>query len=98
MSLTEFDQEQYDRNRRREGYLDGEEAGFARGKQDDARNMLVRNYPITDIAEITGLSIEDIRALETEPASLTGRQRVSASQKLAGIADVTFHACTPRTR
>ena len=70
MSLTEFDQEQYDRNRRRDAYLDGEEAGFARGKQESARNMLARNYPITDIAEITGLSIEAIQALETEPVTV----------------------------
>ena len=66
MSLTEFDQEQYDRNRRREGI----DEGFLLGKQEDARNMLARNYPITDIAEITGLSIEDIRALETEPVTV----------------------------
>ena len=70
MSLTEFDQEQYDRNRRREGEEIGFERGERFGKQNDARNMLVRNYPITDIAEITGLSIEDIRALETAPVTV----------------------------
>lgn len=32
-------------------------------KQEDARNMLARNYPLNDIAEITGLSVEDIRVL-----------------------------------
>ena len=62
MSLTEFDQEEYDRILRRDAYLEG--------KEDAARNMLVRNYPITDIAEITGLSIEDIQALETEPVTV----------------------------
>ena len=62
MSLTEFDQEEYDRILRRDAYLEG--------KEDAARNMLARNYPITDIAEITGLSIEDIRALETEPVTV----------------------------
>ena len=65
MSLTEFDQEEYDRNRREEGYLDGRDDGVLIGKQEDARNMLARNYPVTDIAEITGLSVEDIRALAT---------------------------------
>ena len=66
MSLTEFDQEQYDRNRRKEG----EEIGFERGSQNAARNMLARNYPITDIAGITGLTIEDIRALEAAPVTV----------------------------
>ena len=70
MSLTEFDQEQYDRNRRREGYLDGEEAVFARGKQDAARNALALGIPIDQIARITGLAVEDIRALETEPVTV----------------------------
>ena len=66
VSLTEFDQEQYDRNRRKEG----EEIGFERGSQNAARNMLARNYPITDIAGITGLTIEDIRALEAAPVTV----------------------------
>ena len=66
MSLTEFDQEQYDRNRRREGI----DEGFLLGKQDAARNMLARNYPITDIAGITGLTIEDIQALEAAPVTV----------------------------
>ena len=64
MSLTEFDQEQYDRNRRREGI----DEGVLLGKQEDARNMLARNYPLSDISAITGLSIEDIQALKTTPA------------------------------
>ena len=64
MSLTEFDQEEYDRNRRREGW----EEGNLDGKLEDARNMLTRNYPVADIAEITGLPVEDIQALAAEPA------------------------------
>ena len=61
MSLTEFDQEEYDRNRRREGILEG--------KEEDARNMLARNYPVADIAEITGLSLEDVTRLSEELAA-----------------------------
>ena len=67
MSLTEFDQEEYDRNRREEGYEEGKNDGLALGKQEDARNMLARNYPIADIADITGLSVGDIQALAAEP-------------------------------
>ncbi len=56
MSLTEFDQEEYDRNRRREE------------KEEIAQNMLARNYPVTDIAEITGLSLADVARLSEELA------------------------------
>ena len=59
MSLTEFDQEEYDRNRREEGYLDG----VNDGKQDAARNALALGLPLEQIAQITGLSVEDIQAL-----------------------------------
>ena len=57
MSLTEFDQEEYDRNRRREE------------KEEIAQNMLARNYPVTDIAEITGLSLADVARLSEELAA-----------------------------
>ncbi|MBQ6567394.1 MAG: hypothetical protein IJL80_10085 [Treponema sp.] len=68
MSLTEFDQEEYDRNRREEGYLEGKDDGFKlgerSGKQEDARNMLKMGLGTHEqIAQITGLSVEDIRAL-----------------------------------
>ena len=74
MSLTEFDQEEYDRILRRDAFLDGRDdgrnEGLFMGKQESARNMLARNYPITDIAEITGLSVEDIQALKAEPVTV----------------------------
>ena len=64
MSLTEFDQEQYDRNRRREGFDEGE----LFGKQEDARNALALGLSTDQISRITGLSIEDIQALAATPA------------------------------
>ena len=64
MSLTEFDQEQYDRNRRREGFDEGE----LFGKQEDARNALALGLSIDQISQITGLSIEDIQALKATHA------------------------------
>ena len=70
MSLTEFDQEEYDRILRRDAFLDGKDEGLLIGKQEDARNMLARNFPVTDIAEITGLSVEDIQALKAEPVTV----------------------------
>ena len=68
MSLTEFDQEEYDRNRREEGYLDGKDDGFELGErsgsQNAARNMLKMGLGTHEqIAQATGLSVEDIRAL-----------------------------------
>ena len=72
MSLTEFDQEEYDRNRREEGYLEGKDDGFklgersgiVLGKQNAARNLLNMGLlTLEQIAQATGLSIEDIRAL-----------------------------------
>ena len=65
MSLTEFDQEQYDRNRRREGI----DEGVLLGKQEDARNMLADGVPVEKVVQYTGLSVEDIQALAAEPAA-----------------------------
>ncbi|MBQ6568053.1 MAG: hypothetical protein IJL80_13475 [Treponema sp.] len=36
-------------------------------REQTARNMLARNYPMTDIAEITGLSLEEVEKLAKEP-------------------------------
>ena len=65
MSLTEFDQEQYDRNRRREGFEEGELSGSQRA----ARNALAMGLSLSQVSQITGLSVEDIRALATEPVA-----------------------------
>ena len=80
MSLTEFDQELYDRNRRREGWEEGfdqgekqgfdrgERSGFNRSKQETARNMLVDGLPLEKIARYTGLSLVDVEELAACPA------------------------------
>ena len=68
MSLTEFDQEQYDRNRRREGWEEGFDSGELSGRQKDARNALALGLPIDQISQITGLSVQDIQALAAQPA------------------------------
>ena len=63
MSLTEFDQEAYDRHR----FNEGKEAGIAEGKRDaalqNARNFKYKNIPVDIIAECTGLSVEQVNAL-----------------------------------
>ncbi len=50
------------------GFVVGREEGELSASQRAARNMLARNYPVNDIVEITGLSVEDIRELATAPA------------------------------
>ena len=61
MSLTEFNQEEYDRNRREEGFADGERSKA----QDAALNALAMGLSVEQASQITGLSVEDIRALAT---------------------------------
>lgn len=47
-----------------EVYLErGIEQGIEQGKKDIARRMLERGYEVRDIAELTGLSIEEISLL-----------------------------------
>ena len=60
---------------REEGWKDGEVHGFKQGtlsgKQEAARNMLADKLPPEKIAQYTGLSGEDIRALAAEPAAVS---------------------------
>ena len=71
MSLTEFDQEEYDRNRRREGWEEGREEGISigekRGREEKAlstaRNMLADGLPREKIAQYTGLSLAEVEKL-----------------------------------
>ena len=75
MSLTEFDQEEYDRTR----YEEGREAGLQEGKQvglqegkvagklegfiETAKKLLQINMPFAQITDITGLSAEQLSKL-----------------------------------
>ena len=67
MSLTEFDQELYDRNRRREGWEEGISIGEKRGREEKAlstaRNMLADGLPREKIAQYTGLSLAEVEKL-----------------------------------
>ena len=67
MSLTEFDQELYDRNRRQEGFEDGELAGIEKTKTDNARNLLLLNVLSHEqISKAIGLPLETIEELAAE--------------------------------
>ena len=69
MSLTEFDEEIAIRGWRE----DGIEEGMQQKAVEAALNMLKKKYPATDISEITGLTLEQVRELQnklvTQPAA-----------------------------
>ena len=59
MSLTEFDQDLYDRCRREEGYEDG-----AHDKAvETARNMIAEGISAATVLKCTGLTQEELAAL-----------------------------------
>ena len=60
VSLTEFDQELYDKCRREEGFIEGQEEKAV----EATIKMLQKNYPSSDISEITGLPIEKVLELQ----------------------------------
>ena len=68
MSLTEVDQEEYDRNR----FNEGKEAGIAEGKRDtalqNARNFIRMGIPLEQIAKGTELPLETVLHLQEEMA------------------------------
>ena len=63
MSLTEFDQEEYDRHRRAEGHAEG----CRDARLETARNLLKMNLlSVEQIAQASSLSVEEIRDLQKE--------------------------------
>ena len=63
MSLTEFDDDEFKRICREDGIAEGQELGRIEKAVGAAKGMLIKNYPINDICEITGLSLEKVREL-----------------------------------
>ncbi len=49
---------------REEGRAEGEARGEARGKRETAKKLLVKGMSISDIAEVTGLTVEEIEGLK----------------------------------
>ena len=63
-SLHDHDVRKHGREEgRKEGIAIGRSEGQVQAKIENARKMLVRNYPLTEIADITGLPIEKIEEL-----------------------------------
>ncbi len=65
--VKNMDREHLERARCNQNRIEGREEGRAEGKaeanRENARKMLAKGLSITDIAEITGLSAEEIQAL-----------------------------------
>ena len=70
MSLTEFDQELYDKNRRREGYEEGRQDGIIEGAHENAvenaKNLLKENIPAETISRCVGLPLVEVQKLAEE--------------------------------
>ena len=68
VSITEFDQNLYDKCRRREGYNEGLEAGLEKGAQqkaiEDAINLLKKEVSVETIVECIGLPLEKVLELQ----------------------------------
>ena len=67
MSLTEFNQEEYDREKHddwfEEGRIEGEKSGIKKGILETAKNMLKDKLPFDVITKYTGLSLAEIQKL-----------------------------------
>ncbi len=46
-----------------QGIKRGIEQGIEQGKKDTAKRMLERGFKVSDIAEITGLTLDEIRSI-----------------------------------
>ncbi len=67
MSLTEFDEEEFKRVCREDGYEDGLADGEARKAIEDAENLLKMNIlTLEQIAQATSLPLEKVRELSEE--------------------------------
>lgn len=74
-SMSEFDQEAYDRHRRREGYEEGREEGLAEGEElgkqqgarqqavEDARSFFANGVSVEIIAKSLGMSVEEAQKI-----------------------------------
>ena len=50
--------------KKEEAFQDGMEAGISQKAVEDATNMIKKKYPVADISEITGLTVEQVLALQ----------------------------------
>lgn len=72
--LTDFDQEQYDRIRRSEGYEDGISQGAQQKAIEDAKSFYANGASIELIAKSLGMTKEQVQEIvkDVEPVGVTG--------------------------
>ena len=66
MSLTEFDEEIAIRGWREDGIEEGKTIDAQQKAVEDAMNILKKKYPVNDISEITGLTLEQVQELQNK--------------------------------
>ena len=64
--LTDFDQEQYDRIRRREGYEEGVSQGAQQNAEETAKRMLQGNLSTDEVVQYSGVPLERLLELKKE--------------------------------
>jgi len=68
MCLEEISEEEQRRIWHRDGYTEGLNKGEQKGRSEkaveDAKRMLIKKYPMNDISEITGLTLEKVQELK----------------------------------
>ena len=62
-SIAEAEREEWFLEGEAKGFLDGEIKGINDAKREMAKAMLLKGYPISDIAIISGLSEQEIKEL-----------------------------------
>ena len=53
----------YLKEEKQKGIIEGRTEGLVEGKLEMAKAMKMKNYPIEDIAELTGLTVDVIKKL-----------------------------------
>ena len=57
------------------GREEGLQAGLQAGREEVARKMLAKGMPAEDILELTGLRIEEVRAVQDPPAKPAAKKQ-----------------------
>ena len=70
MSLTEFDEDEFKRICREDGYAEGQEDGRKEKAIEDARNLYINGVSIEIIAKSLNMTIEQVNEIVKEPVSL----------------------------
>ena len=66
MCLTEIDEEEAKRIWHKDGFVEGKTVGRSEQAIETAKNMLKKQYPESDISEITGLSLNQVNELKKQ--------------------------------